>query len=134
MIEKSLEARLEFLEVLEEERELAFARMAEAQKERKKRYDRKLRIEDIQAGDSVLPWDSRHEKFPGKLHVSWMRPYKVETLFDNRSLQLTTIGGTWLPTRTNGSRVNKYFDLMQTFRSSSALGAFAPWLWGYMHP
>jgi uncharacterized protein (UPF0335 family) len=115
MIGESLEARLEFIEVLEEERELALERMDEVQRERKKRYDRKLRIEDIHAGDSVLLWDSRHEMFLGKLHVSWMGPYKVETVFDNGSLQLTTIGGTWLPTRTNGSRVKKYFDLSADF-------------------
>jgi hypothetical protein len=111
MIEESLEAHLELIEVLEEERELALERTAKAQKESTKRYDRKLRIEDIQGGDFVLLLDSRHEKFPGKLHVSWMGPYKVETVFDYRSLQLTTIEGTRLPTRTNGSRIKKYFDL-----------------------
>ena len=115
IIEESLEARLEFSELLEQERELALERMAEFQRERKKRYDRRLRIEDIQLGDSVLLWDSRHEKFPGKLHVSWMGPYKVERVFDNGSLQLTTIDGIQLPTRTNGSRVKKYYDLSADF-------------------
>ena len=115
MVEQSLAARLEFIELLEQERELALERMAEFQKERKMRYDRRLRIEDIQPGDSVLLWDSRHEKFLDKLHVSWMGPYKVEKVFDNGSLQLTTIDGIRLPTRTNGSRVKKYYDLSPEF-------------------
>jgi hypothetical protein len=82
VIDESLETRLELIEALEEERKLALERTAEAQKERKKRYDRKLRIEDMQAGDFVLLWDSRRKKFPDKLHVSWMGPYKVEIAFD----------------------------------------------------
>jgi hypothetical protein len=40
-----------------------------------------------------------------------MGSYKVETVFDNRYLQLTTIERDRLATRTNGSRVKKYYDL-----------------------
>jgi hypothetical protein len=56
---------LELIEALEEERELALQNTAEAQKERKWRYDKRLSLEDIKARDFILLFDSRHKKFPG---------------------------------------------------------------------
>ena len=56
----------------------------------------------------VLLYDNRHKDFPGKLHTRWMRPYNVNYIFPNGSLQLEDLQGVWLDSRVNGSRVKKY--------------------------
>ena len=76
---------------------------------RKKEFDSKL-LEDhgIREGGLVPLYDNRHKQFPGKLHTRWMGPYKVTTVYPNRSFQLEDLQGVWLETRVNGSRVKKY--------------------------
>ena len=50
-------------------------------------------------------------KFPGKLHVRWLGPYLVTKVYENGSLEMSTLDGEPLPTRVNGSRVRKYHQL-----------------------
>jgi hypothetical protein len=78
-------------------------------------FDRRIRFDPVYEGGSVLLYDSRHKNFPGKLHISWMGPFKVISIFDNGSLQLATLEGEALPTRTNGSRGQKFYDLKDFF-------------------
>jgi hypothetical protein len=103
--------RLQKIEVLHEERESALARTREVQEQRKRRFDKKIKSEDLHIGDLALVYDSRHHKFPGKLHVHWLGPYVVTKIWDNGSLSLTTMDGEEFPTRINGSRVKKFHQL-----------------------
>jgi hypothetical protein len=109
-LEGFLEARLDCVADLEAERELALEKTLDVQQERKKRFDRRLRFDPVYEGDSVL-YKGLHKNFPGKLHISWMGPFKVMSVFDNGFLQLATLEGETLSTRTNGSRVRKFYDL-----------------------
>jgi hypothetical protein len=111
-----LEDRLGQIEDLEVEHSMALERTEKIQERRKERYNKRIRLEPVNKGDSVLLFDSRHQKFPGKLHISWMGPYKVLDVFENGSLQLGMLEGEPLPTRTNGTRVRKYHDLKEYFK------------------
>jgi hypothetical protein len=101
---------------LEVERQLALDRTEQVQEQRKQRYDERIRFEKVYKGDTVLLYDSRHHKFPGKLHIAWMGPFQVLEVFDNGLLQLGTMEGEALPTRTNGSRIHKFHDFWEYFK------------------
>jgi hypothetical protein len=114
-IENFLAEILDFIADLEAERELALEKTVDGQQERKKRFDTRIRFDPVYEGYSVLLYDSWHKNFRGKLHISWMGPFKVTSVFDNGSLQLATLEGEALPTRSNGSRVRKFYDLKDFF-------------------
>ena len=102
--------RLEDIDTLEEHRKDALEQTAAVQELRKQIYDRKLPPEiNIRNGDLVLLFDSRYRKFPGKLHTRWLGPYLVSMVYSNGSLQLEDLAGRPLDTRTNGSRVKRYY-------------------------
>lgn len=102
-------SRLLAIENLEEGREEAMARNREIQQNRKEVFDNRLPEDHgIREGGLVLLYDSRHQKFPGKLHTRWIGPYKVTEVFSNGSLQLEDLQGNLMDTRVNGSRVKKY--------------------------
>ena len=90
---------------------MALGRTFEVQQQRKRRFDKKLKKEVVKEGELALVYDSRHQKFPRKLHVRWLGPYQVTKVYDNGSLSMTTLEGEPLPTRVNGSRVRKYYEL-----------------------
>ena len=94
---------------MEEIRTEALERTIEVQAKRKEKFDTKLPwSHGIQKGRSVLLYDNRRERFPGKLHTWWMGPYRVTKLYENGSLELEDLQGNWLETRVNGSRVKRY--------------------------
>ena len=108
--EEGLQNRLTAIDGLEEYRTQALELLTAVQYKRKKTYDKKLpSLAPVKEGDLVLLYDSKYKKFPGKLHMRWMGPYKTVQMFDNRSLQLETLQGQWFDTRVNGSRVKKFF-------------------------
>lgn len=60
-------------------------------------------------GDFALLYDSRYGRFPGKLHLRWMGPYKEVDMFLNGSVQLADLSGELHATRVSGHRVKKYY-------------------------
>ena len=108
-VEESQLWRLHQLEQVEEDRDFALEETKRQQARRKHIYDKKLRKKTIQANDLVLVYDSRYQKFPGKLHTRWTGPYKVLNVWENGSLQLVDFEGEELATRINGARFKKYF-------------------------
>ncbi|OAE25047.1 hypothetical protein AXG93_1939s1040 [Marchantia polymorpha subsp. ruderalis] len=74
-----------------EERHEAEACIKKIQLRRKERYDRRVKPVLLQKGDLALLYDSRHARFPGKLHLRWMGPFKVVDVFPNDSIQLTDL-------------------------------------------
>lgn len=103
--------RLEHLLKIEEDREQALEDTRVIQAKRKEKHDKKICKVELKEGDFALLYDNRHIKFPGKLHMRWMGPYKVDKIFDNGSLQLAELDGNLLATRVNGWRVKKYLPL-----------------------
>ena len=97
---EDLNTRLIAIEDLEEARNVALDRTTEVQTKRKEEFDSKLPDDHgITPGGLVLLYDNRHKQFPGKLHTSWMGPYKVTEVYPNGSLQLEDLQGVWLDTR-----------------------------------
>ena len=56
----------------------------------------------------VLLYNSRHRKFPRKLHTRWMETFVIDQVFDNVSLQLKHLQGIPLDTKINESHVKLY--------------------------
>lgn len=106
--EESQLYRLQEVMVLEERRREAEERTRQIQLRRKDRYDKKIKPVLLQRGDLALLYDSRHARFPGKLHLRWMGPYRVIEVFPNGSIQLADLTGELLGTRINGWRLKKY--------------------------
>ncbi|CAM6089732.1 unnamed protein product [Calypogeia fissa] len=118
-LEELLDTRLAMIEELDEERKMALERTEIVQQQRKRRFDKKIKHDPVEARDQVLMYDRRHQKFPGKLHVRWLGPFQVTYAFENGSLSLATLDVEELPTRVNGSRVRRYYDLRHFFKDSS---------------
>lgn len=106
--EESQLYRLQEVTLLDERRRDAEDRTRKIQLRRKERYDKKIKPVLLQAGDLALLYDSRHARFPGKLHLRWMGPYRVVEVFPNGSIQLADLAGDLLGTRVNGWRLKKY--------------------------
>ena len=98
------------LELLDEERQLAYHNTHVAQQKRKSFYDSKLRQKELHVGDLVIFYDSRFFKFPGKLQMHWIGPYEVVDINSNGSAQLQDFERNLLPTRINGYRLKPYFS------------------------
>ncbi|KAL3675122.1 hypothetical protein R1sor_025070 [Riccia sorocarpa] len=108
--EDSQDHRHQQLVKLEEDREQSKSDVAAIQQKRKENHDKRIRKIDVKDNDLVLLYDNRHIKFPGKLHLRWMGPYRVTNVFDNGSLQLADLEGNPLATRVNGWRVKRYYS------------------------
>ncbi|OAE31931.1 hypothetical protein AXG93_4485s1180 [Marchantia polymorpha subsp. ruderalis] len=89
--EESQLYRLQEVLALEKRREAAKQRTEQIQLKRKKAYDKRVRLVTLLKGHLALLYDSRHARFPGKLHLRWMGPYKVVVVFPNGSVQLADL-------------------------------------------
>ena len=80
------------------------------QRVRKEQYDKKLpSMAPIFMRQYVLFYNSKHKKFPSKLHTRWMGPFRAVEVYDNWSLQLEDLEGKWLNNRVNGSQIKRYY-------------------------
>lgn len=77
--------------MLEEQRHEAKARTKNFQLRRKTKYDRRVKPVLLHKGDLAVLYDSRHARFPRKLHLRWIRPFKVVEVFPNGSIQLADL-------------------------------------------
>ncbi|OAE25999.1 hypothetical protein AXG93_1712s1790 [Marchantia polymorpha subsp. ruderalis] len=107
--EESQLYRLQEVMMLEERRHEAKARTKKIQLRRKAKYDWRVKPVLLQKGDLALLYDNRHARFPKKLHLRWMGPFKVVEAFPNGSIQLADLSGQLLGTRVNGWRLKKYY-------------------------
>ena len=80
------------------------------QRRRKAWHDRHIKVQHFKEGDKVLVYDSRFYKFPGKLQIRWLGPFKVLEGFNNGSLMVQDMDTTIAPFRVNGLRVKHYFS------------------------
>lgn len=107
--EESQLIRLQNLMALEENREDSLEITKAIQAKRKEKHDKKIKRADVKDGDLVLLYDSRHVKFPEKLQLRWIGPYKVKKRYNNGSVQLEDLEGNLFATRVNGGRIKRYY-------------------------
>lgn len=94
---------------MEERREATKQCTEQIQLKRKEAYDKHVRLVTLLKGDLALLYDSRLARFPGKLHLRWMGPYKVVDVFPKGSIQLADLSRQLHETRVNGQRVKKNY-------------------------
>ncbi|KAL3689424.1 hypothetical protein R1sor_015733 [Riccia sorocarpa] len=104
----TIKERIHQLHLLEETRIIALYKQYVAQSRRKAIFDRLCKPLTFQKGDLVLKWNDRVGKFPGKFPTYWYGSYEIEAVFSNGSLQLKTISGHLLASRTNGEKCKLY--------------------------
>ena len=108
--DESLSHRLAMLERLDEVRSQALLNIEATQKRRKLYYDSKLKPKPFKENDLVLLYDTRFQKFPGKLKIRWLGPYRVIEVFSNGSILVADLEGHLLPTRINGDCLKLYHN------------------------
>lgn len=54
-------------------------------------------------------YDSCFKDFKGKLHIRWLGPYRVETVFDNGTIELNTIDDEDTTVFANGHHLRLYW-------------------------
>ena len=107
-VEESQDLRIAEFDQLEEGRLLAIQKNIEVQEKRKETFDKNLVPPNINVGDLVLLFDSRHLKFSSKFDMDWMGPYRVLQKWENGSFQLAYMDGEPLRTRVNAARIKLY--------------------------
>jgi hypothetical protein len=53
-------------------------------------------------------YDSRFKDFKGKFFTCWLGPYKVDTVYDNGSINMCTIDEDWITLMANVHRLRLY--------------------------
>ena len=105
---QSLKDRLVSLEALDENRRFSAQHIESIQRRSKITFHKRHKKRTLSVGTLVLLQDARKLDFPGKFDVLWLGPYLVSEVFANNSLQLETLNGERVPTRTSGSRCKEY--------------------------
>lgn len=105
---ESLRDRLLMLESLSERRRASVQHLEAMQRRRKAVFDKRHKVRTLQPGTLVMLQDARKLEFPGKFDALWLGPFWVTNVYDNNSVQLATLDGTYFPTRTNGGRCKLY--------------------------
>jgi len=101
-------ARLQQLQELDEKILDAIHQTTLVQQQRTRWHDRTIKKKQFQKGDWALLYDSRFEKFQGKLRTRWLGPYEVDVVFPNGTVRLITIDDSRTPLLVNGYRLRLY--------------------------
>ena len=111
--ERLLEFRIQQLERLPEDQEIALEKMKAARLHNKERFDKThlLRSKPINVGDWVLVFDSsldhQHSTIK-KFARRWFGPYVIIVVHDNGTYSLRELDGTRLKTHLAGKRVKTF--------------------------
>lgn len=104
----ALEERLAQLEEHEEEQFLVgFHQQVQKQCE-KAWQNRHIKLRTFKLNDLVLLYDSKFDKFPGKLQMHWMGLYVIKEITDSGAVQLVKLNGELFPGKVNGSQLKTY--------------------------
>ena len=106
--EESLWERLQELQELDEARFLAEFHQKVQKARQKAWHDRHIKTKAFQVGGKVLLYDSRFQKFPGKLQMHWLGPYFVIEIRDLGAVRLAQLEGTVIPWWVNGACLKPY--------------------------
>ena len=101
------ELLMQLLELEEDEFLAGFHQ--QVQKEREKAWhDRHIKLCTFNINDSVLLYDSKFDKFQGKLKMHWLGPYVVKEVIDRGAVQLVKLNGEPFPGKVNGNHLKPY--------------------------
>ncbi|KAL3682255.1 hypothetical protein R1sor_000277 [Riccia sorocarpa] len=100
--------RVHALHQLTEKRIQALYTQYVIQARRKQQFDQKVKHRDIRKNDLVLKYNNRISRFPAKFATKWLGPYWVQEVFDNGTIQLSTLQEEFLPARTNVEKIRLY--------------------------
>ncbi|KAL3686474.1 hypothetical protein R1sor_009048 [Riccia sorocarpa] len=75
---------------------------------RKQQFDQKVKHKDIRKNDLVLKYNNRISRFPAKFATQWLGLYLVQEVFDNGTIQLSTLQEEFLPAKTNVEKIRLY--------------------------
>ena len=78
------------------------------QQQRTRWHDKTIKHKQFQKGNWALLYDSRFEKFQGKLRTRWLGPYEVDVVFPNGTVRLLMIDDSRTPLLVNGYRLCLY--------------------------
>ena len=105
---EALEEHIAQLIQLEEDR-LITGFHQHIEKDRQKAWhDRHIKNKQFTQGDSVLLYDNKFMKHPGKLQMHWLGPYLVHLINSGGAVQLQQLDGVVLPKLVNVSRLKPY--------------------------
>ena len=101
---ESLRNKLGDLEELDEKRQRAALHIETIQRRRKIIFHKRHKKKALQRGMLVMLQDEKKKDFSGKFEAVWLGPYIVKNIFPNNSVQLETLNGPSIPTRTTRSK------------------------------
>ena len=99
--------RLLDINVLEELRNDAYLNSKIAKDKLKRWHDQLIARKHFQKGDQVLLYDSKLHLFPGKLKSRWTRPYTIQEVYLNGSVDLLNAKDNRV-FKVNGQRLQPY--------------------------
>ncbi|XP_075092447.1 uncharacterized protein LOC142172679 [Nicotiana tabacum] len=104
------ENRLQDLNEVEEQRDMAHIRMVAQKQQGERYYNKKAKVRPLRVGDYVLKAKTQVAKDPneGKLGTNWDGPYKITATASKRAFQLETMERKLLQNNWNVARL-KYF-------------------------
>lgn len=106
-VAESLSDKLLMLESLSEKQRLSVQHLEAMQRRRKVVFDKQHKVQILQPGTLVM-LHARKMEFSGKFDALWVGPIWVTNVYENNSVPLATLDGTYFPTRTNGGRCKIY--------------------------
>lgn len=71
-------------------------------------HDRHIKLRTFKTNDLVLLYDSKFDKFPGKLRMHLLGPYVIKEITDGGVVQLVKLNGELFPGKVNGNRLKVY--------------------------
>ena len=75
-----------------------------------RKYCHIFAVEKLITCTSVLMYNNKFFKNPGKLKTHWLGPYVVKEIIDGGEVKLEKIDGTEVRGLINGSQLKPYFD------------------------
>jgi len=96
------------LEGLNETRRFSVQHIETAQRRKKTAFDKFHKLCTLTPGTMVMLQDGKRLEFPGKFDAIWLGPYWIMNVYQNNTVQLATLDGTYFPTRTNGEHCKVY--------------------------
>ncbi|KAL3702027.1 hypothetical protein R1sor_020049 [Riccia sorocarpa] len=100
--------RIHALHNLSEKRIEALYNQYLVQAGRKRRFDNRVKEREFRRGDLVLKLNDKLSRFPSKFTIKWLGPFWVQEVYDNETVQLSTLQDEWFLSRTNVQKIRLF--------------------------
>ncbi|KAL3685159.1 hypothetical protein R1sor_003181 [Riccia sorocarpa] len=105
---EAIPERIHALHYLSEKRIEALYNQYLVQAGRKRRFDNRVKERDFRRGDLVLKLNDKISRFPAKFAIKWLGPFWVQEVYDNGTVQLSTLQDEWFMSRTNLQKIRLF--------------------------